>query len=112
MAHAPARARSTPPGARAVRHQLRLLLFSRADCGSGKTRVALRMNLAYGVFRRDAENAIGVAMGDHILDLRRTAAGGLFDSLPPETRRACSSETLNDLMALTPLHWRGLRERL
>jgi fumarylacetoacetase len=72
----------------------------------------MTMNLAYGVFRRDAENAIGVAMGDRILDLRRSAAGGLFDSLPPETRSACSSETLNALMALTPLHWRGLRARL
>jgi fumarylacetoacetase len=67
--------------------------------------------LPYGVFR-GMEDTIGVAMGDRILDLRRSAAGGLFDSLPPETRRACSSETLNALMALTPLHWRALRERL
>ena len=72
----------------------------------------MTMNLAYGVFRRDAENAIGVAMGDRILDLRRSTSAGLFDSLPPETRRGCSSETLNALMALTPLHWHALRERL
>jgi fumarylacetoacetase len=70
------------------------------------------MSLPYGVFRRGAEIAIGVAMGDGILDLRRGVAAGLFDSLPPETRRACSGERLNALMALTPLHWHALRERL
>ena len=70
------------------------------------------MSLPYGVFRRGAENAIGVAIGDRILDLRRGVAAGLFDSLPPETRRACSGETLNALMALTPLHWHALRARL
>src|SRR6516162_1715289 len=43
-------------------------------------------NLPYGVFRRgaDAEATIGVAIGDRILDLRRSSAAGLFDGLPPE----------------------------
>ena len=46
-----------------------------------------RLNLPYGVFRGGAGTAsIGVAIEDHILDLRRGAAAGLFDSLPPETR--------------------------
>jgi fumarylacetoacetase len=36
----------------------------------------------------------------------------LFDGLPPETRHACASDTLNPLMALTPRHWRTLRARL
>ena len=68
--------------------------------------------LPYGVFRRGGEAAIGVAVGDRILDLRKCVVAGLFDSLPPETRRACTGETLNALMALTPLHWHALRERL
>ena len=71
------------------------------------------MDLAYGVFRGAAGTAaIGVATGDRILDLRRGTSAGLFDSLPPETRAACTSHTLNALMALTPLHWHALRERL
>ena len=72
-------------------------------------------NLPYGVFRRRVEHGtatIGVAIGDRILDLRRSAAGGLFDGLPPETRHACACETLNPLMALTPRHWHALRARL
>jgi fumarylacetoacetase len=72
----------------------------------------MTMSLPYGVFRRGAESMIGVAVGDRILDLRRGVAAGLFDALPLETRRACSGETLNALMALTPLHWHALRERL
>src|ERR1035437_2108608 len=87
-----------------------------------RTRVAMTMltdfpiqNLPYGVFRRSLDTgaaAIGVAIGDRILDLRRSAAAGLFDALPPETRRACACETLNALMALTPRHWHALRARL
>ena len=53
-----------------------------------------------------------MAIGDRILDLRRSAAGGLFDGLPPETRHACACDTLNPLMALTPRHWHTLRARL
>ena len=71
-------------------------------------------NLPYGVFRRSAagEATVGVAIGDRILDLRRSAAAGLFDGLPPETRHACACETLSPLMALTPRHWHALRARL
>jgi len=73
----------------------------------------MTMDLAYGVFRGAAGTAaIGVATGDRILDLRRGTSAGLFDSLPPETRAACTSHTINALMALTPLHWHALRERL
>jgi fumarylacetoacetase len=72
-------------------------------------------NLPYGVFRHRGGNgaaAIGVAIGAQILDLSRSAAGGLFDGLPPETRDACACDTLNPLMALTPSHWHTLRARL
>jgi fumarylacetoacetase len=71
------------------------------------------MTLPYGVFRDGTGTAtIGVAIGERILDLRRTAGAGLFDGLPPETRLACGGETLNALMSLTPEHWRSLRARL
>jgi fumarylacetoacetase len=73
------------------------------------------MTLPYGVFRpwgNGGGGSIGVAMGDRILDLRSSAAGGLFNSLPPQTRAACTFDTLNHLMALTPRHWQALRARL
>jgi len=69
-------------------------------------------SLPYGVFRRGAESAIGVAIGDRILDMRRGVGAAIFDSLPAETRGACTGETLNALMALTPLHWHALRSRI
>jgi fumarylacetoacetase len=72
-------------------------------------------NLPYGVFRRTMGTgtaAIGVAIDDRILDLRRSATAGLCDALPPETRLACDCDTRNELMALTPHHWHALRERL
>ncbi len=70
-------------------------------------------NLPYGVFRQGAGPvSIGVAIEDYILDLRVTAAAGLLKSLPPETRRACATESLNALMALTPVHWNPLRARI
>jgi fumarylacetoacetase len=73
----------------------------------------MMMSLPYGVFRGAAGMAaIGVSTGDRILDLRRSTSAGLFDSLPPETRAACTSDTLNALMALTPHHWHTLREHL
>jgi fumarylacetoacetase len=73
------------------------------------------MSLPYGVFRprgNKGAGSIGVATFDRILDLRHCAVGGLFDALPPETRTACASDTLNALMALTPFHWHALRSRL
>src|SRR5207247_620580 len=68
----------------------------------------------YGAFRHagDETAAIGVAIGDQILDLRRSASAGLFGGLSRETRVACAAENLNALMALTPRHWHELRIRL
>ena len=81
---------------------LALLRSRLAICSGSGGYDGFRSSLPYGVFRRGAETAIGVAIGDRILDLRRGVAAGLFDALPPETRRACAGETLNALMALTP----------
>ncbi len=56
-------------------------------------------NLPFGVFR---PGRIGVAIGNQILDLQRCP-------LPIETAQACSSKSLNQLLALTPAHWSELR---
>jgi fumarylacetoacetase len=69
-------------------------------------------NLPYGVFTAGDETAIGVAIGDRILNLRRCAASGLLDGLPQASLEACSSKVLNPLMALGPDHWSPLRQRL
>jgi len=69
-------------------------------------------NLPFGVFRSGPARAIGVAIGDRILDLGRTAKAGLLDGLSPETVRACSALALNPLMALGRKEWSPLRGRL
>jgi fumarylacetoacetase len=72
-------------------------------------------NLPYGVFEVPAgaatagEASIGVAIGDRILDLRACAEAGL---LHPDLVPACSSASLNALMALGPRHWSALRRRV
>ena len=69
-------------------------------------------NLPYGVFRHGSETRIGVAIGDQVLDLQRCGSQGLFGSLPSDTTRACSAESLNELMALGAEAWSALRRRL
>ena len=66
-------------------------------------------NLPYGVFETAGQAAIGVAIGDRILDLRACTAAGL---LHPDLAAACSSDSLNALMALGPRHWSALRRRV
>jgi fumarylacetoacetase len=67
-------------------------------------------NLPFGVFAGRSEPAIGVAIGDQVLDLRRCL--GLLGPLPPGTVEACAASTLNSLMALGPECWSALRARL
>lgn len=67
-------------------------------------------NLPYGVLGSDAR--IGVAIGDSILDLRACAGSGLLHGLPPETLRACTTDSLNALLELGPDYWSPLRRRL
>lgn len=67
-------------------------------------------NLPFGVFQGPGpEPAIGVAIGDRILDLRACSAAGL---LAPEFRQAASADSLNALMALEPAALSGLRQQL
>lgn len=69
-------------------------------------------NLPYGVFRHEAQRRIGIAIGDQVLDLRACAEQGLLDTLPTEVVAACSSESLNSLMALGHQVWTALRRQL
>ena len=70
-------------------------------------------NLPFGFFlSADGAPSVGVAIGDRILDLRRTAKAGLLDSLPLETQSACCGLNLNPLMALGRGSWSALRKRL
>jgi fumarylacetoacetase len=68
-------------------------------------------NLPYGVFQTPASPVprIGVAIGDHVLDLAAAASAGL---LPGSVSAACSGTVLNALMALGAPAWGALRARL
>ena len=64
-------------------------------------------NLPLGVFHEDGEPRIGVAIGDHILDLPGIA--GLLD---PAWQRALAQPVLNDWLAHGPADATALRRRL
>src|SRR5258708_22313801 len=66
-------------------------------------------NLPYGVFESAKDARIGIAIGDHILDVRACAEAGL---LTPEIAAACTSDSLNAWMALGPGRWSALRRRV
>lgn len=69
-------------------------------------------NLPYGVFRYAHRKAIGVAIGDRILDLGACASEGLLKALPSEIVDACTEQVLNPLMALGPQAWSSLRREV
>jgi fumarylacetoacetase len=69
-------------------------------------------NLPFGLFKSDLSLAIGVAIGDQILDLDRAARAGLLNGLSQKTVDACSGCSLNMLMGLGPGHWSPLRQGL
>ncbi len=69
-------------------------------------------NLPFGIFQDAGLPAIGVAIGDQILDLRGCCHAGLLASLAAETQEACAAATLNPLMASGPECWSPLRARL
>ncbi len=69
-------------------------------------------NLPFGLFACASEPALGVAIGDQVLNLRGCGRTGLLDSLSVATRQACSAPTLNPLLALGHSSWSPLRERL
>ena len=69
-------------------------------------------NLPYGVFRHEHSTRIGVAIGDQILDLRACATDGLLKPIASEWVGACTSEVLNQFMALGAPAWSALRRQL
>jgi len=69
-------------------------------------------NLPLGVFETSGGPAVGVAIGDLVLDLRRCYQANLFASLPQATREACAAATLNPLMELGAECWSPLRALL
>jgi fumarylacetoacetase len=72
-------------------------------------------NLPLGVFRPAGGAGaprIGVAIGDQILDLRKSADLGLLEGLPSALLAATSAATLNPLMALGHQDASALRRRI
>ena len=69
-------------------------------------------NLPFGVFSTrgaDETKRIGVAIGDEILDLGRSAELGLLDDIDARTIDAVQATTLNELMRLGLIEPRGKR---
>ena len=72
-------------------------------------------NLPLGVFCRkgaDEEPRVGVAIGDHIVDLGACRSGGLFKGRPFTAAIACEVPSLNALMALGHDYLQALRGRV
>eukprot|EP01062_Namystynia_karyoxenos_P062167 TRINITY_DN55096_c0_g1_i1.p1 TRINITY_DN55096_c0_g1~~TRINITY_DN55096_c0_g1_i1.p1 ORF type:complete len:449 (+),score=147.93 TRINITY_DN55096_c0_g1_i1:77-1348(+) len=67
-------------------------------------------NLPYGIFQRPGQGPrCGVAIGDHVLDLKELSAGGFFDGA---VRDAFAQPTLNAFMGLGRPHWVAARQVL
>jgi len=70
-------------------------------------------NLPFGVFRcRGGAPRIGVAIGEHVLDLAACRERGLLGGLPPAAEEACVEPLLNALMARPSPQRAALRQRL
>ena len=72
-------------------------------------------NLPLGVFRRVRSSEpprIGVAIGDHILDVLGCIEEDLLTEISPETARALSGSTLNHLMSQGADAWSAARRAI
>ncbi len=70
-------------------------------------------NLPFGVFLRGGgAPAIGVAIGNDILDLRQSSERGLLEGLSSALRASAEASTLNPLMALGQREMSALRRRI
>src|SRR5688572_10899798 len=68
-------------------------------------------NLPFGVFRhRGPLAAVGVAIGDHVLDLSLLAQHGLFNGPVLRHHRVFDRPPLNPFLALGRPAWREARE--
>lgn len=69
-------------------------------------------NLPYGIFKTATRSPrVGVAIGEHILDLYLVAALGFFDDLGIDIK-VFEKGKLNDFIALGKPVWQGVRKRL
>jgi fumarylacetoacetase len=69
-------------------------------------------NLPFGIFRTSQRKSrVGVAIGDHILDLAAVAEFGYFDAIQLD-KRVFSQPVLNDFIALGKPVWRKVRDRV
>ncbi len=68
-------------------------------------------NLPYGVFRPrpDAMPRVGVAIGEHVLDLSALESRELFDHAEIREQRPFSQPALNAFMAMGPEAWQAAR---
>ena len=71
-------------------------------------------NLPYGVFTPPETTVprVGVAIGDHVLDLAVLNDDGLFDAPERRNARPFAQPTLNEFMALDASAWAAVRERI
>ena len=83
------------------------------SANSGSTDFPIQ-NLPSGVFRRRKDEAprVGVAIGDQILDLARSAEASLLNDLSDTLRTAACAESLKPLMALGTVEASRLRRHL
>jgi fumarylacetoacetase len=68
-------------------------------------------NLPFGVFERDNDVRVGIAIGDRILDLRAARDGGHLDGLDPALAPAVGARSLNALFAIGRPALTALRAR-
>ncbi len=73
-------------------------------------------NLPYGICRRagccNDESFVGVAIGDHILNLARLEEYGYFDRTSMLGKTIFANPSLNEFMAQGPVAWREARETI
>ncbi|MDP6600824.1 MAG: fumarylacetoacetase [Phycisphaerales bacterium] len=66
-------------------------------------------NLPFAVMESAEGRRIVVGIGDKALDMHAAVLAGVFDMLSEELQASLRSESLNELMALGPEAWRGVR---
>ena len=70
-------------------------------------------NLPFGVFRPpDASPRIGIAIGDHVLDLSALHRAGRFSGTPVASENVFDRDALNDFMSLGREAWQAVRARV
>jgi fumarylacetoacetase len=70
-------------------------------------------NLPYGMVSRDGgTRRVGVAIGDHVVDLAAVADAGLLEEQLDGARAVAAAASLNPLLARGPSAWSALRARL